>query len=137
MAIRKSISFYLDEELKKHISPEAKTFFLQEWYRYMFPYIPFDTGILASLTYIEDDKKNDKKIKIKPDQAMQMGIEAIDQNIHFKAPYASNQNNGDNFNFTKDLHPLAQAHWEQVAADLYGQEIVKSTKNFIIKDKLL
>lgn len=68
-----------------------------------------------------------------PEQAMLEGLDSIDQNIHFKAPYASNQYNGNNFNFTKDQHPLAQSHWAEVAADLHGEEIVKATKKYIIR----
>lgn len=125
MPNRKTVEFFLDEELKRHMSPEAKTFFLQEWYRYMFPFIPFDTGMLASLTDLET--------KLNEQTAYKTGVESIVDNIHFKAPYATNQNNGDDFNFTRDLHPLAQAHWEQVAADLYGDQIVEATKKHMIR----
>ncbi len=129
MPKHKSVSFYLEEELKKFMTPEAKNFTLVSWYRYMFPYIPFNTGLLASLMDIQE------KTNLSPEQAMLLGIEAIENNprnvIHFRAPYASVQNDGDNFNFTKDLHPLAQAHWEQVAADLHGEQIVTELKKYV------
>lgn len=127
MPNRKTVEFFLDEELKRHMSPEAKRTFLQEWYRYMFPFIPFDTGMLASLTDLSGQQH------FSPEQALQQGLESIENNIHFKAPYATNQNNGDDFNFTRDLHTLAQAHWEQVAADLYGDKIVEATKKYVTR----
>lgn len=121
---KKNVSFFMENELQKYMTPEAKQFALSEWYRFMFPYIPFVTGTLASTTEFSGTN-------LTPEQAMLQGLESIEDNIHFRVPYASNQNNGDNFNFTKDLHPMAQAHWEQVAADLHGDQIVKELKDFI------
>ncbi len=128
MATEQNVSFYMEKALQKAISPKAKQFFLMEWYRKMFPYIPFVTGMLASTTDIEK--------QISPEKAMLTGIENIEQNIHFKAPYASNMYYGDGFNFTKDQHPLAQARWAQVAAELHGQELVDSLKEFIRRESL-
>lgn len=133
MSQHKNGSFYLEKPLQELVTPDAKTFLLVEWYKYMFPYIPFNTGLMASLMDVPEDTKN---IKLSPEQAMLLGIKAIENDprnvIHFKAPYASVQNNGDNFNFTKDLHQLAQAHWEQVAADLRGEQIINATKKYIL-----
>ena len=82
---------------------------------------------------IPEDTKNIEQLS--PDYALKLAIDNIQSNpdnvIHFRAPYASRQNEGDNFNFTKDLHPLAQAHWEQVAADLHGEQIIDEIKAFI------
>ena len=132
MPNKKSVSFYMEKELQKCMTPQAKRFFLTTWYRYMFPYIPFRTGLLASLMDIPEDVQG---IQISPDEAMLMGIQDIETNpdnvIHFRAPYATRQNEGDNFNFTRDLHPLAQAHWEQVAADLHGEQIVNEYKAYV------
>lgn len=124
MPNNKTVSFYMEKELQKYMTPEAKKFALSEWYRFMFPYIPFETGTLASLMEFSETT-------LTPEQAMLIGLESIEDCIHFRAPYASNQNDGDNFNFTKDLHPLAQAHWEQVAADLHGEQIVNALKKFV------
>ena len=133
MQNKKSVSFYMEKELQKKLTPEAKNFVLVTWYRYMFPYIPFRTGLLASLMDIPGSAKNIEELS--PDYAMELAIRNIQSNpknvIHFRAPYASWQNNGDNFNFTRDLHPLAQAHWEQVAADLHGEQIIDELKAFI------
>ncbi len=133
MPNNKSVSFYMEKELQKYMTPEAKNFLLVTWYRYMFPYIPFRTGLLASLMDIPEDTKNIEQLS--PDYALKLAIDNIQSNpdnvIHFRAPYASRQNEGDNFNFTKDLHPLAQAHWEQVAADLHGEQIIDEIKAFI------
>lgn len=122
----KSVSFYMEKELQKYMTPEAKKFFLSTWYRYMFQYIPFRSGVMASLM---DFPENAKDIQLSPDEALQMGLAAIQADpenvIRFKAPYAARQYYGKNFNFTRDLQSLAQARWAEVAADLHGEQIVK------------
>lgn len=133
MSNKKTVSFYMEKELQKYMTPPAKNFFLCTWYRYMFKYIPFVTGLMASLTDIPENSQNIPQLS--PDQAMEIGLQNIrsdpDNVIRFRAPYTPRQNNGDNFNFTRDLHPEAQAHWEQTAADLHGEQIVKEYKEFV------
>ena len=131
---KESISFYLDKELQKITSPDATRFLLQQWYIKMFPYIPFRTGTLASTSDIAMNKKMENKT---PEQAMLEGLENIDQTIHFKAPYASNMYYGDGFNFSKDQHPLAQARWAEVAADLYGEELSRELAEFLERNNKL
>ena len=131
MPPEKSVSFYMEKELQRYMTPEATEFLLSEWYRFMFPYIPFLSGMMASLAEPITDSISPN---LTTEQAMLMGLESIKETktyIHFRSPYASVQNDGDDFNFTKDLHPLAQAHWEQVAADLHGEQIVNALKKFI------
>lgn len=132
MPKEKSVSFYMEKELQKYISPEAKNEFLTIWYKYMFDYIPFRSGIMASLIDFPEDKEAQKeflKTKLTPEQAKEIGLAMIKQDprnvIHFRAPYSNRQYEGTDFNFTTDMHQLAQAHWAQVAADLHGEEIMK------------
>lgn len=138
MPNEKNISFYLEKELQKYLTPKAKNFFLCTWYRYMFPYIPFRKGLLASLMDVPEGEKADL-INLTPNEAMLIGLETIENDprnvIHFRAPYANRQYEGINFNFTRDLHPLAQAYWAQVAADLHGEQIIKEFKMFIERSK--
>lgn len=132
MPSEKNVSFYMEKELQRYMTPEAKNFFLCTWYRYMFQYIPFKTGLLASLASLSQNAEN---INFSPDEAMLTGLDMIQSDprnvIHFKAPYANRQYEGADFNFTRDLHPLAQAHWAQVAADLHGEQIVKEYVAFV------
>lgn len=131
MANNKSVSFHMEKELQKYTDPAAMNFLACTWYRYMFPYIPADTFILASTMDIPENRE----IRLSPEEAMQIGLENIKNNpqnvIHFKAPYASKQYEGLDFNFRTDQHELAQAHWGQVAADLHGEQIVQEFKNHI------
>lgn len=132
MSNKKDVSFFMEKELRKYMTPEAKNFFLCTWYRYMFPYIPFKTGLMASLM---DLPENAKTLNLPPERAMLIGIENIQGDprnvIHFRAPYANRQYEGTDFNFTRDLHPLSQAYWAQVAVDLHGEQIVKEYAAFV------
>lgn len=135
MTNEKSVSFYMEQELQKHMTPEAKRFVLCEWYRRMFPYIPFRTGLMASLMDLSEGE-NAKNIDFSLDEAaMIVGLETIQNDprnvIHFRAPYANRQYEGIDFNFTHDQHPLAQARWGEVAADLHGDEIIQELKDFV------
>lgn len=136
MLTEKSVSFFMEKELQRYMTPEAKNFFLCTWYRYMFPYIPFVSGTMASLVSVSDDAEN---VKLSPEQAMALAIESIQSDprnvIHFKAPYSNRQYEGLDFNFTRDLHPLAQAQWAQVAADLHGEQIMTEFKGFVERSK--
>ena len=138
MPSNKEVSFYMEKELQRYMTPEAKNFFLCSWYRYMFPYIPFKSGLMASLSDMPENNI-DENFRLSPDVAMLMGLEAIENDprnvIHFRAPYANRQYEGADFNFTKDLHPLAQAHWAQVAADLHGEQIIKELKGYVERSK--
>lgn len=134
MPSEKNVSFYMNKELQRYTTPEAKNFLLCTWYRYMFPYIPFRTGLMASLMDLPEGERSDN-IKLSPDEAMLIGLETIENDprnvIHFRAPYSNRQYEGTDFNFTRDLHPLAQAHWAQVAADLHGEQIIKEYAAYV------
>lgn len=131
----KTVSFYMEKELQKYMTPEAKNELLCAWYRYMFDYIPFRSGIMASLMDYPEDKEVRKNIKLSPEEAKQIGLSVIkatpENVIRFKAPYATRQYYGENFNFTHDLHTLAQARWAEVAADLHGEQIVKEFAGYV------
>lgn len=132
MAI-KNFKLYMDEELKKFVTPEAKNELLCIWYRYMFGYIPFRSGLMASLIDIPDDTKD---FKISPEAALGLALQAIEADpenvIRFKAPYAQRQYYGDDFNFTKDLHPKAQARFAQVALELHREQILREFTGYIL-----
>lgn len=134
----KTVSFYLEKELQRYMAPDAKNFLLCTWYRYMFPYIPFRSGVMASLIDFPDGKSAEF-ISISPDEALLLGLQAIQNDpenvIHFRASYAHKQYEGIDFNFTRDLHPLAQAQWAEIAADLHGEQIIKELKSYVERRK--
>lgn len=134
----------VNKKIEKVITPESQIFVLQTWYRYMFKYIPYDTGALASTYNIKERKR------MLPDQAQQMGEQGINADnsgigtvvftgkrtrlpaeIRFKAPYAHKVYNGTYMNFKKDMHPNACALWGEVSKNIHGAQIGKEFNEFI------
>lgn len=51
--------------------------------------------------------------------------------IEFVQPYAARVFKGDHFNFSKDKHPLAQAHWDEATQRNQGTKIAKEMTEYI------
>lgn len=106
---KEQLSIYLKKPLQELVTPQAKQYALTLLFKEMLPYTPYVTGNMATNVNITEN-----------------GIEYI-------AEYAHRQYTGDDFNFTKDQHPLAQARWGQVAIDLHGDRIAKQIKDYILR----
>lgn len=77
------------------INRATMLFAAQDWHRLYNDFIPMRTGQLASnVQYRATDKE---------------------ATITHKVPYARYQYNGAGFNFSRDAHPLASAHWDEAA----------------------
>lgn len=127
---RVSVKAILDKPLARLMTPDAKRFLLMEWYRLMFQYIPFRTGVLASgMDAVEDAKP------MTPEMAAEIMLASIDQQIVFRAIYAIRLYYGDDFNFSRELHPLAQARWAEAAWADHGQQIMEALKNYAIRQR--
>jgi hypothetical protein len=123
-------SDFLADITNKFSSNETKLFTYETWYRYMFPYIPFKTGVLASTTHLK--YYTGEMIKTDID-GKKPSVTVSEEGILFDVPYASRQYTGDNFNFSKEQHPLAQARWGEVAMDIHGNAIANEVKNFLLR----
>lgn len=66
------------------------------------PYVPMQTGALMDNTTVDET------------------------GITYNSPYAKRQYEGDDFNFSKEKHPLATAHWDKAAMASKGEEIRKN-----------
>lgn len=77
------------------------TFVPETCARYFDPYVPMDSGDLVS-TYT-----------------------AHDYTLEYSMPYARRQYNGDGFNFSRDKHALATAHWDAAAMSAKGAQIAR------------
>lgn len=61
--------------------------------RYMNPYVPYrDSGLSSNY---------------------ETGVDAISGFVRYDSPYAHYQYTGEDFTFTKDMHPLATHHWDK------------------------
>ena len=82
------------------------TFAASEWNRLIYPFVPFDTGALASNTTIEP-----KKI--------------IYEQEYAPIVYSRNAN------FRKDKHPLATREWDKAARPSKFGELLRSLRAYI------
>lgn len=115
LILEKAIDDVLDDSFKK--------FMHEEFYKLMFPYIPYDTGQLASTT---DIGLFDFEIGSIPDEvSMSLGLLSGNINedgITFTADYAE-----DCYyyvkNWHKDKHPLATEEWGIIAFENHKEEL--------------
>lgn len=129
-----TVSFYLEEQLKKMISSDAKKFFLAEWYKQMYPFIPFREGILAGNISIEDDG-----IHFKDRQARYLYYGMLMVSPTTGSAWAKKGETkvptSTPLHYSHEQHPLACAEWGKVAADLKGDIIVREFKKYILSKK--
>lgn len=75
--------------------------------RLMTPYVPMDTGTLSQ-SYTTEPYK-----------------------VIYNQPYAHRLYEGEGFNFSKEKHPLATAHWDEAAKAAKGTQFAKEITNYI------
>jgi hypothetical protein len=97
---------------KAENDPAFWTFAAEEWHRLYEPYVPMDQGVLKDT------------VTIRPKE------------IEHTAIYARYQYNGDGFNFRRDKHPKASAHWDQAAAPTQLPKLAQSMQNYIDSGRL-
>lgn len=78
---------------------DVKVYANTRLHAYCSPYVPMNTGYLDQTVNITKDC------------------------VHYKAPYAHKNWDGDGLDFSKDKHPLATAHWERSMAVAKGQKL--------------
>lgn len=83
------------------------TFMAETVLRYMTPYVPMDSGMLSQNVTTEPFK------------------------LTYNVPYAKYQFNGNGFNFSKEKHPLATAHWDKATQNAKSTQIAKEVTKYI------
>lgn len=72
--------------------------------RYMNPYVPMDTGMLSG--------------------NYETGADTISGFVIYNSPYAHYQYNGEGFNFSTEMHPLATDHWDKAMMIANGIQFI-------------
>lgn len=75
--------------------------------RYMNPYVPMDTGMLAQNTVVEPFR------------------------VYYNQNYAADVYEGNGRNFHKDKHPLATAKWDEAMISAKRNQIAKEMTEYI------
>lgn len=107
--ISEQLREYLDEPLEAIKTPIIHEQVLNKFYEIMYPYIPYKSGAMSHEIWIDNN------------------------GIHFETPYANRNYHGEDFNFSKEVHPLAQANWAKVALDLHGDLLNETSVRLILK----
>lgn len=135
--IEVSSNLDIPKELKKINSPTFWKFAATEWWRLMYPYIPFSTGALMSTTDIKPDPP------LTEEQAIQKALSSNNFTaegnctgvITFRAPYASAAYNS-NRNFRTDQHHLASARWDEAAAPTQKPKLIAALQAYVDSGRL-
>lgn len=120
-----SFKLILERGLNTIIDDDFKQYMHEEFYKLMFPYIPYDTGTLASTT-------EDKILNLSDEQSMNIGLTSgnIDSSgITFNAPYAV-RSYYENRNWHKEKHPLATEEWAEAAMNAHEQELINRLQEY-------
>lgn len=60
-------------------------------------------------------------------------IEVTPEYVKYTQPYAHYQYTGDNFNFTRDYHPLASAYWDKAMMLDHEEEFEELVKQILVR----
>ena len=77
--------------------------------RYCNPYVPYLNGPLSET------------------------VEITPKCVRYIQPYARRQYYGDNFNFTRDYHPLVTSRWDEAMMRDHGEEFFSEVKELMAK----
>ena len=91
----------------RYVNNDTMLFAHYEFWRLYFPYVPMDTGTLAE------------------------SVEITSEYVRHIVPYAAKIYYGDYMNFHKDRHPLATAHWDEVAMQTQREKLVRAIGNYM------
>ena len=99
-----------NKEIIDRIMDSSTGIFVAEtWGRYFSKYVPMQSGTLSQNYETEPYK------------------------VIYTAPYAHKMHEGDDFNFSKEQHPLATAHWEIPSFNANKEKVAKEITSYIAR----
>lgn len=60
-------------------------------------------------------------------------VEITPKSVKYTQPYAHYQYTGEDFNFTRDYHPLASAYWDKAMMAARGEEFTQMVKDILVR----
>lgn len=135
-----SVSTYLQGNLQRLMTPDAKRYMLTTWYRYMKKYIPMQSGILAGNVSIDE---NGIYFLSKYAHYQYMGVLYVDPDYGIGAFFDPSTGtfwsrkgvekvpSNRPLNYNHEQNPDAQANWGQVAMDLHSDAIRKAITDYL------
>jgi hypothetical protein len=101
--------FNPQQTVSKILDDSVGTFTAETWGRCFNPYVPMQSGMLSKGYRTEPFK------------------------VIYDSPYAHKMYEGDNFNFSKEQHPLATSHWNEPAFTAKKDIVAKEISTFIAR----
>lgn len=128
-------------EIPKHLAKinnaDFWKFAATEWWRLMYPYIPFSTGVLMSTTDISVKEKMTEQEAI--NKALSSNNFKAEGNctgvINFNAPYAHAAYDS-NRGFRTDTHPLASSKWDKAAEPTEKPKLIAALQKYVDSGRL-
>lgn len=96
------------------LGEQFNKYFAERCYTYMYDYTPYRTGLLAGSVRVQNE------IRAYEDYAT----------IWYPGPYAHRIYEGTHFNFNKEIHPKATAHWDKAMWVVEKDKIIKEMDNY-------
>ncbi len=109
--ITSKVTVNLDRVFKAVMDDSFKTQIVNEFYTLADPYVPMDTGDLATTTNITPEF------------------------VEYSVPYAhyqwegKNLRSGGELNYNKEKHAKATSHWDKVFMDMEGDKFIKYVRD--------
>lgn len=121
---KETFTIELEKEINNALDDNFKIFMHQEFYKLMFPYIPFRTGCLSST--LAETNYPIKEPGIANDEyviSLALNSGNIDETgIEFTANHAEDCYYGGR-TFNPTYHPLATANWGEIAFNANKEEL--------------
>ena len=100
---------FLDKQMSTLLDKRTMLELHNLFAKYMNPYVPFLEGPLSQT------------------------LEITPEYVKYTQPYAHYQYEGEGFNFTRDYHPRASAHWDQAMMAEKGDEFRAQIKEILMR----
>jgi len=99
--------FHTQKTINRILDKEFMSYFSNEVARRMDKYVPMQEGMLAQNTVIKPES------------------------ITFLSPYSHYQYQGKNFNYSREMHPLATSHWDEVMIKIEGKDLSRDLSKYL------
>ncbi len=128
----------IESNLDKVRDKEFWLFAANEWWRLVTPYVPMDSGALATTTDIEvpkGEKLSESVIEsIAKSSGNIKGKEGYAE-IEYISPYAEPMYEND-YNFRTDKHPLASSQWDKAAEPQQKPKLIGAMQDYVDSGRL-
>lgn len=129
------------KEILEHIfDDDVGVFVASEWSRYFAKYAPMQTGTLAQSVDIEPFKVTYTQpyahymwegVKYVDPIYKKGGFHNADSSRWWSRPGVTKIETNIPLNYSKEINPLAQSHWEEPAQDAFADDVARAVSQYL------